>query len=221
MNEREWLECDDPIGMLSYLRAAGNDRKTLLFIVACMVRIWDMIAEEGHEWVRTAERVAEGEVDRRQLEYHDDEVGESGLEHAYDVGSPVEKGVVYAVMEVFYGVWYSPANIGGTELGDAGVRPREEEKQAQARLLRDIFGNPFRPVSCDPAWQTADVLALAQAAYENRILPAGTLEAERLAVLADALEEAGCDNADILHHLRDPGVHARGCWAVDLILGRS
>jgi hypothetical protein len=63
--------------------------------------------------------------------------------------------------------------------------------------------------------------ALATAASDNRILPAGTLEPARLAVLADALEEAGCDNADILNHLRNSGPHVRGCWAVDGCLTRS
>src|SRR5262245_42317850 len=88
MTEAEWLECNDPIPMLSYLQADGNGRKTLLFIVACMVRIWDRIAEQGHEWVEAAEMVAEGKLNRRKLEYHYDEVGESALEHAYFVGSP-------------------------------------------------------------------------------------------------------------------------------------
>jgi hypothetical protein len=94
---------------------------------------------------------------------------------------------------------------------------------AQAKnceLIRDIFGNPFRPAALDPAWLTAPVLALALAAYEERTLPAGTLDASRLAVLADALEEAGCDNAEVLMHLRSPGPHVRGCFPVDLILGK-
>jgi hypothetical protein len=65
------------------------------------------------------------------------------------------------------------------------------------------------------------LLSLAQAAYDERTVPAGTLDPARLAVLADALEDAGCDNADILSHLRGTGPHVRGCWAVDLVLGRE
>lgn len=221
MDEAGWMQCNDPIGMLSYLRAGGNDRKTLLFIAACMARIWDLIGEHGHKWVRIAERVAEGEVDRRKLEHQYDEVGESGLEHAYAVGSPAERGVVYAVMEVFYGVWYSPANIGGAELGEGAARPREVERQAQASLLRDIFGNPFRPRVFDPCWRTPAVLALAQAVYDNRQLPWGHLATDRLAILADALEENGCTDASLLEHLRGPGPHVRGCVAVDAVLGRE
>jgi hypothetical protein len=97
----------------------------------------------------------------------------------------------------------------------------DTERAAQAALLRDIFGNPFRPVTPDPAWQTPQVVALAQAAYDQRELPAGTLDVARLAILADALGDARCDQADLLAHLRGPGPHVRGCWVVDLILGKS
>jgi hypothetical protein len=93
-----------------------------------------------------------------------------------------------------------------------------------AQLLRDVVGNPFRPVVLSPAWLTwneATVARLAQAAYDERELPSGELNNARLAVLADALEEAGCTDADILCHLRGPGPHVRGCWPVDLCLGKS
>ena len=95
-----------------------------------------------------------------------------------------------------------------------------QERRHQCALLRDLF-NPFRPVTPEPAWSTPQVVALAQAAYEQRELPAGTLDLARLAVVADALEDAGCDQADLLAHLRGPGPHVRGCWAVDLILGKQ
>jgi hypothetical protein len=70
-------------------------------------------------------------------------------------------------------------------------------------------------------WNDGTVRRLAEGAYEHRLLPSGTLDLARLAVLADALEEAGCDQADILKHLRGPGPHVRGCWAVDLLLGKE
>jgi hypothetical protein len=98
---------------------------------------------------------------------------------------------------------------------------RCDHRHAQAALLRCIFGNPFRPVSISPAWQTPQVVALAQAAYEQRELPAGTLDLARPAVLADALEDADCDQADLLSHLRDPVPHVRGCWVIDLLLGKE
>ena len=82
--------------------------------------------------------------------------------------------------------------------------------------LCDVFGDPLW-LFFDPAWRTADVAALAQAAYQERLLPEGTLEGARLRVLADALEETGCSAALLLEHLRRPGLHVRGCWAVDLL----
>jgi hypothetical protein len=95
------------------------------------------------------------------------------------------------------------------------------ETSAQRRIFRDIFGNPFRPLSINPSWLTPTVLNLTQPAYDERIMPAGDLDPHRLAVLSDALEEAGCDNDDILSHLRGPGPHVRGCWVVDMLLGKG
>jgi hypothetical protein len=101
------------------------------------------------------------------------------------------------------------------------ARQNSAELATNATLLREIAGNPFRPVSIHPAWLTPTVLSVAQAAYDNRIPPPGALENARLGVLADALEEAGCDNEEILNHCRQPGGHVRGCWVVDLVLGKE
>jgi hypothetical protein len=84
-----------------------------------------------------------------------------------------------------------------------------------------VFGNPFRPVPLDPTWRTPAVVQLAQAAYEERSLPSGVLDPDRLVVLSDALEEAGCTDQAILGHLRGPGPHCRGCWCVDFLTGRG
>jgi hypothetical protein len=86
------------------------------------------------------------------------------------------------------------------------------------RLLRDVLGNPLRPVVLDPLWQSRTVVSLARAAYDDRLLSSGQLGSARLAVLADALEEAGCSEQAVLDHLRQPGPRVRGCWPVDLIL---
>lgn len=97
------------------------------------------------------------------------------------------------------------------------------ERAEQCRLLREIIGNPFRPLALSPSWlswKDGVVVRLAQAAYEDRHLPAGTLSNIRLAVLADALEEAGCGDERILGHLRDGGEHYRGCFVVDALLGK-
>jgi hypothetical protein len=102
-------------------------------------------------------------------------------------------------------------------LGGEGTQLRAVVKVA---LLRDLFGNPFRPVRLDPAWLTPTVKALALAASEERVPPKGEMDAVRLAVLADALEECGCTEHAVLDHLRGPGLHVRGCFAVDLCLRR-
>ena len=112
-------------------------------------------------------------------------------------------------------------------ISDAAVRltvydfgSAEEVSRWRARLhvvaayLRDIFGNPFRPVAFDTAWRTENTVGLAARLYEERDFAA-------MPILADALEESGCDNPDILSHCREPGVHVRGCWVVDLVLGKG
>ena len=89
------------------------------------------------------------------------------------------------------------------------------EEASLASLMRDIFGNPFRPVTFDPAWLTADVLALARQMYDSR-------EFSAMPILADALQDAGCTNEDVLNHCRDAAEpHVRGCWVVDLLLGKE
>jgi hypothetical protein len=88
-------------------------------------------------------------------------------------------------------------------------------------LLRDIVGNPARRVAIDPACLTDTVVSVAWAAYDERHLSDGSLDAACLAVLADALEENGCQDEAVLGHLRGPGPHVRGCWALDLILSKD
>jgi hypothetical protein len=91
----------------------------------------------------------------------------------------------------------------------------DAEYAAQADLLRDIFGNPFRPVVFDPAWGTDTAVSLAKHVYESRDFSA-------MPILADSLQDAGCENADVLTHCRDEKQpHVRGCWVVDLVLGKA
>ncbi len=98
----------------------------------------------------------------------------------------------------------------------SGKLPEGAEHRPQVSLLRDIFSNPFRPAGVVPywlSWNDATVVKLAQGIYEDRAF-------DRLPVLADALEEAGCDSAEIIAHCRGRGPHVRGCWVVDLLTGR-
>jgi hypothetical protein len=97
-------------------------------------------------------------------------------------------------------------------LGDDGQFNRERE--VQSSLLRDIFGNPFRPVAFDSRWLTEDVVGVARGIYEDRAF-------DRLPLLADALMDAGCDCDNILIHCRSEGPHVRGCWVLDVVLGKE
>jgi hypothetical protein len=95
--------------------------------------------------------------------------------------------------------------------------PSSRPSPRECGYLRDIFGNPFLQAAVDPAWlawQGGTVVRLAEAIYEERHFA-------DLPVLADALEEAGCSDQEILGHCRGPGPHAKGCWLIDLLLGKS
>jgi hypothetical protein len=101
-------------------------------------------------------------------------------------------------------------------LGDDARAPKwAEQLRTMCQLIRDIFGNPFRPVAFHKTWRTSTAVALARQMYESR-------DFCEMPILADALQEAGCDNEDILAHCRDANQpHARGCWVVDLVLGKE
>jgi hypothetical protein len=214
MTEAEWLACTDPEPMLEFLRGKASERKMRLFACACCRRIWGVLEHPlGREAVEVAERYADRKETKKELSAATYAAAFAGA----DFGSINGLAVLAAL---------SASADEDRALDAAGVAacaaPDDaDERIAQCGLFRDIAGNPFRPVSLDPAWRTPTVRALAQAAYEERILPAGTLDPTRLAVLSDALEETGCDNADILSHLRGPGPHVRGCWVVDAILGKK
>src|SRR5262249_8421021 len=112
---------------------------------------------------------------------------------------------------------------GGWSVLQGWASSRESKKLAV--LLRDIFGNPFRPLPLLPAsllhWDGGGLVQLPRAADEERPPPEGLRDPARLAVLADALEEAGCTDTEILGHLRGEGPHVRGCFSVDAVLGKA
>src|SRR5262249_2457089 len=102
--------------------------------------------------------------------------------------------------------------------------PDDPERAAQVSLVREFLGNPFRPLVLAPSvfhWNDRIIPKLAGALYADRALPSGPLDNGRLAILADAVEEAGCTDAEVLAHLRGPGPHVRGCWALDALLLRT
>ena len=103
--------------------------------------------------------------------------------------------------------------VGRTQYGRAGAKSKF--RALQCEIIRDIFGNPFRPTAFSLEWRTDSAVSLAKQMYDSR-------EFGAMPILADALQDAGCDNDDILNHCRDANqVHVRGCWVVDLVLGKA
>jgi hypothetical protein len=126
-----------------------------------------------------------------------------------------QRGFSHAwLSRAFPSVAAAEATAALVEAGDWMDGIRNEVAQYQRRLLHDIMGNPFHPVSCNPEWRTCTVVALANQMYNSRDFSA-------IPILADALEDAGCTEADILGHLRGPGPHVRGCWVLDLLLDKK
>ncbi len=230
MTEQEWLQCLEPQKMADFLdeRNHGSGRKFQLFVCGCVRRIWHLLTHECYRLaVELSEQAAEGLVTDKYIEHAWlDWIGEGDFGKGGDamIAALAATGVSvrwdwedahqYAVCAATGASIYDldPAKANNATLA---------ELKAQANLFRCIMGNPFRSIALDLAWLTPIVLSLANAAYENRVLPAGMLDNTLLAILADALEDAGCDNADILNHLRQPGEHVRGCWVVDLLLGKT
>ncbi|HEY7154673.1 MAG TPA: hypothetical protein VH575_11995 [Gemmataceae bacterium] len=231
MTEAEWNSCSDPQVMLEALRASGKltERKAGLFIVACSRRTLHLFKyrpEHCRKALEVAERHALGEASADELH-----AALQATEGAFSWMLPGRFGpdsTNIAASNAANTVAYYVARFAAEqEHRQCWNRAREAECAAQATLLRCIFGPVlFRPLSpVAPAilvWNDGTVQRLAAAIYEERALPAGTLDNGRLAILADALEEADCDNEEVLSHLRQQGVsHYRGCWVIDLLLKKA
>jgi hypothetical protein len=232
MDEATWLACADPEPMLELVLGKASDRKLRLFACACCRRIWHRRAVElpagVPQWlkgtpmknerlrkaVEAAERYADGKATAEELVAARAVALEAGRTPARDAAEAAAR--TWSAWSAASEAWWRAARAVAGARAYAGAELAE-----QANLLRDIFGNPFRPLAVEPAWRTPDVLRLAEAAYEERSLPSGELDNARLAVLADALEDAGCDCGELLDHLRSPGPHVRGCNALDAVLGKE
>jgi hypothetical protein len=225
MNQRQWLRATDPQKMLTWLRHSGkcSERKLRLFGCACCRRIWHLLTDErSRRAVEIAEQYADGRVNEEQQRAVSKEAASVGIgfgKQCFPANAAHFAALPDAALpdRVFAD---RCANYAALAAADPTV-----EHGAQAWFLRDLIGNPFRPLpplgSALLNWNGGAVVQLAGAAYELRTLSEGHLDPARLAVLADALEEAGGDDL-LLRHLRQQGaVHVRGCAVVDLLLGKS
>jgi hypothetical protein len=212
MTEEEWLRHrGDPSDLLIFESHRNNHRKLRLFACACVAHIHiPMAAELFQQAIRVAVRVADSVADESERI-----AALNAINVELEMLNPFSTSA-HAVVALRYTL--STSAIFSFASANRAACSRGQEKSAeqiwQSSAFRDIFGNPFRPVVADPAWLTSTVVAIATSLYQDRAF-------DRLPILADALEEAGCTNADLLLHCRQPGDHVRGCWAVDLVLGKE
>jgi hypothetical protein len=227
MTEDEWLASIRPDEMLRHLGKDAGKRKWRLFNCACCRRAWHLIPEEPiRAVVEATERACERAWRKKGVEAAREAARPAWVRATWDHGPAGQAAsAAYQAARTNLQASRVAANAAaGVTPGHPARAKHRKERAAQAGLLRDIFGNSFRPVAIEPAWlawRDRAVVKMAQAAYEQRALPSGELDPARLAILADALEEAGCSITEILDHLRSPGPHVRGCWAIDLLLGKE
>jgi hypothetical protein len=228
MTEREWLECEDIGKLLEYLVERASGRKFRLFGCACCRRIWHLLVDErSRNAVEVAERYADDLVTEKEVAVARGQMIACRTETALRPGSPAVDSWAFGAAEAvlfdtpfwnpspasrgaFTAAW-TAAEAAWRATGEAGTEPATRR---QLPLLRDVFENPYRPGWVDASWVTPQVIALAETIYIERRFT-------DLPILADSLEEVGCDNKDILEHLRGPGPHVRGCWPVDLLLDKQ
>lgn len=223
-------------------RNGASERKSRLLAVACCRRIMHLIpAQEARQCVEAAERYADGLLSDDELEgaitasmrgtheesqtrqtsgrsfepFEGEAVNAVGRVHRTEPHG--RSGMYRAVCSAWELAKRFPDGVPPDVVSVYDGQPNAEYEREQARqveLLRDIFGNPFRPVAFSPVWRTDTVIALAAQMYESRDFSA-------MPILADALQDAGCDNEGVLNHCRGPGLHVRGCWVVDLVLSKA
>lgn len=202
MTEAEWLAATDPTPLFELVRGTASDRKLRLFHCAIRRWSWDFIPDSSKAGIEASEHFADGIVSQ--------EVLSAALRRAEAEASTIPRGMQRT---------HAYQALGAMELEMqpypiAGFWTGEEEESAACPLHRCIFGNPFRPVSLDQESRTSTAVAIAQSMYDSR-------DFSPMPLLADALQDAGCENEDILNHCRSGGPHVRGCWVVDLILGKA
>jgi hypothetical protein len=205
VTEAEWLGCTDPEKMLEFLKGKASDRKLRLMLCGWSRLNWKWLTQQSRSAVEVAESFADGvagETDRRSAD--------AELSYALASGQYIVRNwMARLTLEASLDLW---------EAALASTIRNPKVKSRQIAILGDIFGPlQFRRMEVDPAWLAWNddiVVKIAKAIYEARAF-------DRLPVLADALEDAGCDNAELLDHLRGPGPHVRGCWALDVLLGKD
>jgi hypothetical protein len=225
MTEAEWLQCSDPLKMLAFVTesedpvifAVVTKRKILLLAVACCERVRYLLTDKRSvEAISVIEQYADGDVPELLFALESNQASDAGK--AYRFPKPLT-AAFYAASTVAYAVYgnavYDAFWSAQEAIRHAGPSDAlSKERLAQRSILMDILGNPFHLLRPDLAWLTAAVVSLAQTIYDERAF-------ERMRELADALQAAGCEDSDVLDHCRGSGPHVRGCWVIDLLLGKQ
>jgi hypothetical protein len=244
MTEAEWLAAADPIKCYASELGWPSPRKQRLFAVACCRRLGQIPSDDPRAVaLKAAERYADRETKKATLKPAREALGDPEVTYPHRTYDDLR-----AAFAASAAVWacHPTARHCGNEAahcadcaaayaalpaGEAYVPPaesphrqlwyasRDAERTLQVALLREIGADPFHPPPSGAGRLSPEIVSLATACYCER-LPSGELDAARLAVLSDALEEAVCDEV-VVAHLRSAGPHVRGCWAVDLILGKK
>lgn len=236
MTEPGWIAYQQPGALIDYLvkqfptlAGPAGLRKRRLFAYACCREIWDAFPNETF---RRAVQCVERAADCPELE--------SEIQSWLQTVEPFVEAIPLVELRELYPD--RPDEVAAhvnarpdlavfiEEVSRWGIRGREAARAASAALkggwaaggrktfecdlVRDLFGNPFRPVKIEQRLLIPKVERIAQAIYQDR-------DFELMPVLSDALEEAGCANADILEHCRMEPLHVRGCWLIDLLLGKA
>jgi len=221
MTEDEWLiEWNYAQAMMRYLLSPGRLQRTKrgkrqlrLFSCACCRAVWEGLDAACRELIDAAEMFADS-----KLSAEADEMARARISGpALDRDTPFSE---YLTQRMAHICWHRNASEAALESSMihlplyGSITSQREADERQCKLIRDIFGNPFRPVAFDPSWRTTTAVAIAKGMYESR-------DFAPMPILADALQDAGCEHADILDHCRGSGPHVKGCWVVDLVLGKE
>jgi hypothetical protein len=207
MNEQEWIDCTDPMRMLQFLNSKKYKRKLAMFGIACCYGNSRLRSDERAVFaIQVSERYADRNAKINEVRIACRNAREDASGNARPLGQ-----FVYDIA-VLYNAAFN-ANL-VSEYALKAASDETEEKVRQCALLREVFGNPFRRVRISKHWNTPFVRQLCEQIYAGSSF-------DSLRGLADALEEAGCEHRDMLDHCRQLESHVRGCWVIDMLLGKS
>jgi hypothetical protein len=208
---------------LAFLWDKASDRKFRLIACGCCRWAWSAIAvDRCREAVEVTENYADGSVTLGELRaaWSQAMTTRSGYlkeRRFVSLLDALPNGIVSPLCSDIGANFWQGMPTGYQPASRQSRRAKDQVIKVLGSLLHELFGNPFRPVTIPSAWLSwndATVSKLAELIYSRRCFG-------DLPILADALEEAGCDNADVLAHCRQPGEHVRGCWVIDLLLGKE